>query len=101
MRLLRPFVNQKDEFVGYNVKCPGCDTWHSVYTVANQYNKAIWGFDGNMDKPTFSPSLLVTWTHGEEHEKRRCHSFIRNGEWQFLSDCTHDLAGQTIPMVEI
>lgn len=27
-----------------------------------------------------------------------CHSFIRDGQIQFLSDCTHALAGQTVPL---
>jgi hypothetical protein len=30
---------------------------------------------------------------------RRCHLFIRDGALQFLSDCTHKLAGQTVDMV--
>ena len=31
---------------------------------------------------------------------RVCHSFIINGNWQFLGDCWHDLKGQIVPMVE-
>ncbi|MCZ4340562.1 hypothetical protein O4H52_03015 [Sphingomonadaceae bacterium G21617-S1] len=27
-----------------------------------------------------------------------CHSFVRNGQIEFLSDCTHALAGQTVPL---
>lgn len=30
-----------------------------------------------------------------------CHSFITDGKWQFLSDCAHPLAGQTVPMVPL
>lgn len=30
-----------------------------------------------------------------------CHSFIVNGQWQFLGDCAHALAGQTVPMVPV
>jgi hypothetical protein len=30
-----------------------------------------------------------------------CHSFIRNGVWEFLGDSAHKLAGQHIPMVPI
>lgn len=30
-----------------------------------------------------------------------CHSFIREGQWQFLGDCEHKLAGQTVPMVPV
>lgn len=30
-----------------------------------------------------------------------CHSFIRDGRWQYLSDTAHRLAGQTVPMVPV
>ncbi len=50
-----------------------------------------------MDKPTFTPSLLV---NGGEHRRQdhplRCHSFVTDGMIQFLSDCEHKLAGQTV-----
>lgn len=30
--------------------------------------------------------------------KTVCHSFITDGQIQFLNDCTHPLAGQTVPL---
>lgn len=30
-----------------------------------------------------------------------CHSFIRDGRIEFLSDCTHALAGQTVDLPDI
>lgn len=30
-----------------------------------------------------------------------CHSFLRNGVWQFLPDSTHQLAGQNFDMVPL
>jgi hypothetical protein len=27
-----------------------------------------------------------------------CHSFVTNGKIQFLADCTHKLAGQTVEL---
>lgn len=30
-----------------------------------------------------------------------CHSYVKAGRWEFLGDCTHDLAGQTVPMVPL
>jgi hypothetical protein len=30
----------------------------------------------------------------------RCHSFIANGEWQFLNDCYHKPKGQVVVMQE-
>lgn len=40
--------------------------------------------------------------HGTPHTRDPafggCHSFIREGHWQFLTDSAHALAGQTVPM---
>ncbi len=30
-----------------------------------------------------------------------CHSFVRDGRIEFLGDCTHKLAGQTIELPEV
>lgn len=30
-----------------------------------------------------------------------CHSFVTDGKIRFLSDCTHDLADQTVPMEDL
>lgn len=100
MKILRPFQANGIETAGYLVKCPGCNELHQIAVV--KYNKngnPTWDFDGNMEAPTFSPSLQVTWNHGPDQVEHVCHSFIRNGQWQFLGDCTHDLAGKTVPMV--
>lgn len=90
--------------------CPGCGTAHFVNVKAWGDPAPIWKWNGNRDKPTFSPSLLVTWNgskrgdddsprhpHSTDH-KRVCHSFVVDGCWQFLSDCTHTLRGQTVPI---
>jgi hypothetical protein len=31
----------------------------------------------------------------------RCHSFVRAGMIEFLSDCTHELAGKTVPIPDL
>lgn len=86
--------------------CPGCKQSHGV--------NERWTFNGDMDHPTFSPSILVRGTvpiTDEEHERIMageyvepkpfiCHSFVTDGKIQFLSDCTHSLAGQTVEMEE-
>lgn len=40
-------------------------------------------------------------THTRATAWGNCHSFIRSGQWQFLADCAHKLAGQTVPMVPV
>ena len=93
--------------------CPGCDDAHALHP-------GIWAFNGDATKPTFSPSILFRTGHyvpGEEGKPcwcsfeqrtgrkppkfgrcRICHSFVREGMIQFLNDCTHRLAGQTVPV---
>ena len=77
--------------------CPGCQCGHKV-TVAGDV-QPVWSWNNSYESPTFSPSVLVgsdfTFT------ERRCHSFVNNGEIQFLSDCYHDLAGKTVPLPDV
>jgi len=70
--------------------CPGCHLIHQVLLDGPQR----WEWDGNAESPTISPSILVQGGS----EDMRCHSFVRAGRWEFLDDCTHTLAGQTVPM---
>lgn len=77
--------------------CPGCDS-HHVFFVGKPKDAAphpIWSWNGDLAKPTFSPSLLNTT--GD----KRCHLFLKDGNIEYLSDCTHQLAGKTIPMEEL
>lgn len=30
-----------------------------------------------------------------------CHSYVTNGRIQYLGDCTHELAGQTVDLPEL
>ena len=66
--------------------CPGCDTTHAVALDR-------WTWNGSLDAPTLSPSVLST-------RAKRCHCFVRDGKIQFLTDCGHEFAGQTVPMYE-
>lgn len=93
MSLLKP-ISDDSKPVGWVVHCPGCNRKHVLYTHSEQHPN--WHFNKNMIAPTFSPSLLVKYGQGVV-----CHSFIRDGQWQFLNDCTHELAGKTVPMVEV
>ena len=78
-------------------KCPGCNRTHQIPTKG----PAAWGFNGDMNSPTITPSILATWDMGPNTFKNVCHSFVTNGKIQFLNDCTHQLAGQTVDLDEI
>ena len=96
--------------------CPGCKQAHQVNT-----GPGGWTYDGNPDAPTFSPSVLVRsghfaegWSGGKcwctfrradgepsPFQCISCHTFVRGGQIEFLSDCSHALAGQTVPMPDL
>ncbi len=80
--------------IGHMIFCPACKCGHLFYNGKQRGNDTAWSFDGNVENPTFSPSMLVY----ESNCHPRCHSFVRNGQIQFLSDCTHELKGQTVPL---
>lgn len=90
-------------------QCPGCDDLHMVSTGGNG-----WTWDGDIDQPTISPSVLVSGTQWPEGEgfhspshaveaggRTVCHSFVRDGRIEFLSDSTHRLAGQTVDLPKV
>lgn len=107
----------QDGLVSFN--CPGCKERHNVRIVPKD-QLPCWQFNGNFDKPTFQPSILirsghyVPWynpsdpcwcTYNKENPDKKapfectvCHSFITDGQIQFLGDCTHELAGKTVPL---
>ena len=90
-------AESKDQPGFYIFNCPGCKCSHFINT--NPANGAVWEFNFDMEKPTVSPSLLVRMPWKDE--MKTCHSFVRNGNIQFLNDCTHELAGQTVEIPEI
>lgn len=100
--------------------CPGCDGAHGVRHGAGPGPR--WGWNGDVNKPTFTPSINVVYDHLSEASRARntafhaehgrymtheelpydqrdvCHSFVKDGRIQFLGDCTHALAGQTVDL---
>lgn len=86
-----------------------------VITKGTRADTGCWTWDGNTDAPTLRPSVLTRGTHrltNDEHatlmaggkiEPREftCHSWINDGQAQFLSDCSHELANQTVSLLEI
>lgn len=80
-------------------ECPGCGMYHQVHVnERNPHTGAIWKWNGDKVRPTFSPSINVKWS--ENGRVSICHSFVREGNIQFCPDSTHKLAGQTVPIPE-
>lgn len=78
----------------YHFWCPGCECAHGIH-VKGSDSKVQWDWNGSMEKPTFSPSYLCG---SKDFKERRCHSYIKEGKIQYLSDCYHKLKGQTVEL---
>jgi hypothetical protein len=84
--------------------CPGCNEVHAIQYANGPGPR--WTWNGNPDRPTFTPSVLVTTPANPEagegfeewRTERICHSFVTDGQIQFLGDCTHALKGQTVDL---
>jgi hypothetical protein len=59
-----------------------------------------WTWNGSTDFPTLRPSVLTEGCNIRSNSFR-CHSWINDGHAQFLSDSSHELAGQTVELLDV
>ena len=93
--------------VGY--WCPGCGNGHEVATETAWYaGGPVWGFNGDFDRPTITPSVNIRWgTYAdptyvdEDGFSGICHHIVTDGRIQFCSDSTHALSGQTVDLPDV
>jgi len=95
-------------------QCPGCGAEHCLPLVG----PGAWAFNGDVERPTLQPSILAKgckvklgpdgkwngeWELGEDGKPLPsvCHSFVKDGRIQFLTDSNHSLAGTTVDLPEI
>lgn len=107
--------------------CPGCQDHHDVpVRLASDPVPADgrgWVWNGERDRPTLTPSLLTKTGHFTEGHKPGdpcwcsydaerpndpsgfrcviCHLFLTDGVISYLGDCTHDKAGQQVPLEDL
>lgn len=89
--------------------CPGCGDSHVIPVDGDKK----WEWNGSLESPTLTPSILVRSGHFAPSHKEGdecwcgknygvdcylCHSFVINGKIQFLTDCSHSLRGQTVDL---
>lgn len=81
--------------------CPGCLEFGGsglhMLPVNTENNSPSWSFDGDFERPTLNPSILTY----KDRPEFRCHSFLRNGIFEFLDDCSHSLANQHVPIPDL
>lgn len=95
-------IDNQNDLVTAAFYCPGCNEEHNFkyYSDKNKYidpNTDPWRFNYDFNKPTITPSILVTCSHINQ----RCHSYITDGVIKYLDDCSHFLKGTTIELSEI
>lgn len=94
---------------GHTHWCPGCEEPHVI--------PDSWAFDGDLEAPTFSPSVKITgkqtvvvdgrWTGEWVRDAAGnaidycCHYILTAGVLQFCDDCTHAMRGRKIPLPEL
>lgn len=100
---------------GFSHWCPGCEEMHFI--AVGRQSGPNWSFDGNVDRPTFNPSVRITGKLTEKVDGKWtgkwirdadgrlvdmcCHYFLHGGQLQYCGDSTHALAGQTVPLPEL
>lgn len=85
---------------GYFWWCPACSRMHPL--------PDGWKFDGDLERPTFSPSFKHTWRAFTSHTAEGlgqgerynavCHYILTAGQVAYCDDSSHAMAGKTIPM---
>jgi len=79
--------------------CVGCNQKHLIPVLPKTAidQPSPWQWNGSLEKPTLSPSIL----QHPAGDIPRCHHYLKEGKIQFLSDCDHEYAGQTVELTEI
>lgn len=104
---LKPWhlTDKPDVIGGYNFYCPGCLSAHTFYC-NKDYHSLVWEFNGNTEKPSFTPSLLLYTPETEDPvtkekipRKTICHLVMTDGIINFCSDCVHTMKGQSVPLM--
>jgi hypothetical protein len=89
--------NDAGQLTGCWIWCPACGYAHLIAVKPFPFdNGAAWDFNGDFDRPTFSPSLNCN----PDDPSRRCHSIITDGRISYCSDSFHGLKGQTAELPE-
>lgn len=89
------------KYDGLMFVCPGCALMHGnsglhMLPINSTEKKPSWEWDGNLEAPTLSPSILT----GKD-TPNICHSFLRGGVFEYLGDCTHALKEQHVPLPDL
>lgn len=126
-RPLRAEYDERGKIISY-AKCVAQDATHvmlhapgpfwcriiPVILKGKRAGTGCWSWNGDVEKPTLKPSLKTWGPHATDEQMARikagenlkipdtvCHSWINDGRIQFLPDCTHELAGKTLDLLDV
>ena len=84
---------QNNKHLGYIITSPA--------TGMDIFFDERWTFNGDFEKPTFEPSMLVQYpVENPETGHVLEHFFVKDGKIQYLQDCHHHMAGHTVDMID-
>jgi hypothetical protein len=94
------FLCEVSEATHVELNMPGpIPTRHiPVILKGNRAGTHCWSWNGDVENPTLKPSILTRT--GADFEVI-CHSWVNDGKVQFLGDCSHELAGQTLELLNV
>ena len=80
--------------------CPGCLEMHFINTEKPNILGARWEWDGNIVRPTFSPSICMKRLAPKPKLPpiTVCHYWLKNGILEFLGDCQHILRAHKLSL---
>lgn len=91
----------EDGTIRYSFFCPACKYPHSYLVGGPPNTHPRWSFNGDMERPTFGPSLLMYSNKPGTGERLvDCHLFLTDGVIQFCGDNPHELNGKHVPLAE-
>lgn len=105
--VLHSVIDGNFQYWAFIFICPGCkemlpeSTGLHLLPVNSKEKTPSWDFDGNLAHPTLSPSILTKHGTIVDGVEQICHSFLQYGQFQYLSDSTHSLAGKYVTMVPL
>lgn len=102
--------------------CQACKSGHFFYTNNANEGKPNWNFDGNVEMPSFTPSMHIFYNEPtvDDDEIDRlmklretdksievpsvrvttCHYYLTAGRITYMNDCQHSFKGQTVDLLD-
>jgi len=94
-----PCLRLEATHIRLNMPGPIADRIIPVITKGDRDKTPCWTWNGDTEKPTLKPSILTRLPTYKG--VMICHSFVTDGLVQFLDDCTHQFAGQTLSLLDV